>query len=134
MRRRSKKTQARANECKAFRRELAAEVGRCELCGHNPSRVRKGGVRWALCVHEIARGIHRQKALDKRYAVLILCWHCHMERIHNGPEKWPEAKQLAVLKRGRPDDYSLKAYNALVGYGPNRIAEEDVEQYMEKGR
>jgi hypothetical protein len=125
MRRTSKKTAARQRQCKALRKELIAEVGRCEICGHDPQRQLCGSVQWDLCVHEIARGAHRQKALDKRYAVLVLCWACHTMRIH-GTEHWPEARQLAVLKRSRPDDYDLAAYNALIGYGQNRITEDDV--------
>jgi len=99
------------------------------MCGHDPSQIKLGQIGWALSVHEIARGTHRSKALDKRYAVLVVCWHCHENRIDNGKEQWPEARQLAVLKRSRPADFNLAAYNQLVGYGPDRISEEDVERY-----
>ena len=129
MRPMSKKTAARTDECRPFREQLVLEVGRCEICGHDPSRVLSGDVAWALHVHEIARGPHRQKALDARYAVLVLCWHCHMERVH-GNEDWPEARQLAVLRRSRPQDYDLVSYNALIGRGKNRITEEDINCYV----
>jgi hypothetical protein len=36
--------------------------------------------------------------------------------------------QLAVLKKRRPADYDLAAYNRLIGLGPNRITEEDVSR------
>jgi len=127
MRRISKKTAARYDECRDFRRELVAEVGHCELCQHDPERVPPGQIRWSLQVHEIARGPLRQLAMDKRFAVLVLCFNCHFNRIH-GNEHWPEARQLAVLKRSRPTDYNLKAYNELVGYGPERITDADVER------
>lgn len=117
----SKKTAARNAECRDFRRNLVREVGRCELCDDPRRRKRKGD----LCVHEIARGCHRSKALDKRFAVLVLCPRCHMQRIH-GNETWPETRQLAILRKSRPCDYDLAAYNELVGYGPNRITEEEV--------
>ena len=116
----SAKTRKRIDECREFRLNIREEVGRCELCGGPPTD-------WGFSVHEIARGPNRLKALDKRYAVLVLCYDCHNERIHNGPEKWPEKKQLALLKRSWPDDFDLPSYNALVGYGPDRVTALDVE-------
>ena len=124
----SKKTAKRLDECRDFRRELVAWVRHCEICGHDPERVERGGVRWMLCCHEIARGPLRLKALDQRYALLILCYRCHMARVH-GDELWLEARQLAVLKKSRPEDYDLAAYNKLVGYGPKRITEADVGKW-----
>ena len=124
----SKKRAARNADCREFRRSLIAEVGHCELCGHDPRRVRPGNIAWALAVHEIARGCHRHKALDQRYAVLVVCWRCHEERLSSRAE-WPEARQLAALKRSRPGDYDLAAYNALVGRGPERVTEEEVLCY-----
>jgi len=124
----SPKTAARLADCRDWRKALVREVGRCELCGHDPRRVRPGGIAWALHVHEIARGRNRQKALDKRYAVLVVCWRCHEERL-SSRAAWPEARQLAALKRSRPFDYDLEAYNRLVSRGPERITEAEVEAY-----
>jgi hypothetical protein len=124
----SKKRRARIREVQGFRKGLIEEVGRCEVCGHNPDRMKTGHVQWTLVVHEIARGEHREKALDQRCAVLVLCWRCHAERIH-GPEEWPQARQLAVLRRSRPEDYDLEGFNALVGYGPRRITDKEVERW-----
>lgn len=81
-----------------------------------------------LCCHEIACGPHRQKALDKPFALLVLCWGCN-EYAVTAKREWPEARQLAVLRARRPKDYDLPAYNALVGYGPDRITEEDVGKW-----
>ena len=125
LRRISKRTAARKAECRQFREQLRREVGRCEICQHDPSQAKFGQIAWALHVHEIARGGHRQKAVDKAYAVLVLCWHCHVERVH-GSEHWPEARQLAVLKTSRPQHFDLAKYNALIGLGPDRITEEEV--------
>jgi len=127
MRRQSKQTAARERACREFRRQLIMEVRCCELCGHDPGRPGSGRISWALLPHEIARGPSRQAALDKRFAILVLCYLCHVDRIH-GNEDWPEARQLAVVKRSRPQDFDLAAYNKLKGYGPNRITEEDVDQ------
>lgn len=111
---------------KRFRENLKTTVGRCEICGKDHYRYVPGCQSFRLDVHEIARGVNREKALDKPYALLVLCAACHIQRIH-GNEDWPEARQLAVLKRSRPGDYDLAKYNALVGYGPQRITEEDVD-------
>ena len=128
MRRQSKKTAARERECREFRRALVAEVGRCELCGHmgwvvpSTSAHKRG-----LCCHEIARGIHRQKALDQRCAILVVCPICHDEL-----DGWPEERQLAVLKRSRPANVDLAAYNALIGWGESRITAADVDAWDRK--
>lgn len=85
-----------------------------------------------LAVHEIASGTHRQKALDKPYAVLVLCWQCN-----SGPfqdrSQWPESKQLALLARRRPKDFDLTAYLKLTS--PNamwRIEIEEILEWMEE--
>lgn len=124
MRRQSRKAAKRAAETRQFREQFIQEVGCCELCGYNPSL--PGGYVRPLACHEIARGQARQRALDQRCAILVLCQECHMRRIH-GPEDWPEARQLALLRRSRPDDFDLSQYNLIVGYGPDRISEEDVD-------
>jgi len=120
----SDKSAARYCLRSVFRFELLNEVGCCELCH---SARKRPNPNW-LHLHEIARGSIRQLAMDKRFAVLVLCCDCHINRIHSN-EYWPEARQLAVLKRSRPADYDLIAYNELVGYGPDRITEADVDVY-----
>jgi len=114
MRRISAKTRKRIEECRPFREQFKAEVGRCEVCGK----------RWGLQIHEIARGSSRSAALDKRYAILVLCFECHLE-----VDGWPRAKQLAVLKRSRPADLDLEAFNVLCGNDPGHITMEDVDAH-----
>ena len=128
MRHQSKKTAARLRKARRFRGALREEVGHCELCDHNPYAAKPGKVSWALHVHEIARGSHRQKALDKRFALMVVCVVCHDFKLSSRKE-WPEARQLAALRHSRPRDYDLKAYNKLIGCGPNRITEEEVEAW-----
>lgn len=125
MKRMSKKTASRASDVRDFRLDLIREIGVCEICGHDPARAKAGFLAWRLDLHEIARGVNRQAALDKRYALLCLCYKCHLERIH-GELNWPESRQLAALKRSRPQDYNLVAYNLLIGRGPKRITEKDI--------
>lgn len=115
MRRKSPKSRAADKAAKA----LLLTIPRCELC-------RK---RVATDCHEIARGIHRMRARGQRIASLGVCRECH-DKLSSRAE-WPEARQLAALRRSRPDQYDLAAYNALVGRGPCRITEEEVSVWKE---
>lgn len=78
-----------------------------------------------LSVHEIASGPLRNIALDKRFATLVLCWRCNCEMTNR--KLWPEPRQLGLLKKSRPQDYDLAAYNRLVNENaPHRITEDEV--------
>ena len=127
----SDKRKARMAEVREFRSNLVAEVGRCEVCGHDPTRVKPGQIAWSIACHEVANGPDRDKALDCRFAILVCCWLCNSEDLTD-KVKWPQARQLAVLKRSRPYDYDLAAFNELVGYGKDRITEAEVAQYEEE--
>lgn len=134
MRKVSKKRAKRNAQAKPFRDELRDRVGHCEICGHDPKRVRFGAIAWALHVHEIARGTaNRHKAMDKAYATLVVCFPCHSGPLESR-ELWPEERQLAALRRSRPNDYSLADYNTLVARGKRRITEEDVAQWLQKNQ
>ncbi len=130
MRRISKNKARRDAECRPFREQLKREVGHCEICGHDPTRVKWGDIAWRLGVHEIARGPFRDRAQDKPYAVLVVCYRCHTERLSSAAE-WPKARQLAALRRSRPEHHDLKAFNSLIDWGPDRISEEDVTAWAE---
>ena len=132
MNRVSKKTAARNAAVALFRKQLVQEIGYCELCNHNPRRMRFGQIAWRLDVHEIANGPNRQKALDKRFAVLVVCRACHMDRLSSRAE-WPEARQLAALRRSRPRDYSLEKYlETFYPNAPERITEEEVMAWINR--
>jgi len=129
MRRVSEKTAARIAEAREFRRDLVREVGHCEICGHDPRRVRPGKVRWSLCCHEILNGPLRMKCLDKRHSLLVLCWHCNSERVTD-KKAWPEARQLAALRRSRPQDYDLAAHLRLKNpNAPAAITQAEVDAW-----
>jgi len=123
----------REAEAKPFRQKLVADVGECENCGCSPSN--KQG-RMAdlvrLAVHEIASGTHRQKALDKPYAVLVLCWQCNSGPFQDRSE-WSESRQLALLARSRPKDFDLTAYLELTSpRAMRRIEIGEVLDWMEE--
>lgn len=118
-------------EVTAFRAALREEVGRCEICGAAPGRhVRNTPAELAaLNCHEIANGIHRQKALDKPFAILVLCAWCNQYAVTNKAE-WPQSRQLAVLQKKRPLHYDLAAFNHLVNpNAPDRITQEEVDDW-----
>jgi hypothetical protein len=118
---------------KPFRDKLIADVGKCEHCGCDPANRHGRMPELArLSVHEIASGIHRQNALDKAYAVLVLCWQCNSGPFQNRKE-WPEARQLALLARRRPGDFDLTAYLELTSPSAmRRITIEEVLEFMEE--
>ena len=104
-----------------MRDALRAEVSGCEICGNAKRK---------LDIHEICRGPTRQRALDKRYAILAVCRPCH-DKLGSAAE-WPEARQLALLKTRRPSDFDLGAYLELTSpRAPRRIEIEDVLEWME---
>lgn len=108
---------------------LLDEVHHCELCGYDRGKTEFGQVQWALHEHHIMRGPWRLCSTGKRFANLVLCYSCHIERIH-GNEHWPESRQLALLRSRRPADSDLKAYNELKGYGPDRITVKDLDKWL----
>lgn len=120
MRRMSKKAHNRYLESKPIRDSLRESVGACELCGST----------YLLDVHEISRGVHRQKSLDKLFCLLLVCRNCHQ---HLGSAaKWPEARQLALLADKRLFDWDLQAYLLLTNpRAPRRIEVNEVAAYME---
>lgn len=123
----SKKRSKRNAEAKVVRDAMVREalaVGGCEICGHSQRRPNRKFMASLsqLCVHEIANGPLREKAQDKRYATLVVCWRCNEALNDKGADGWPEARQLAVLAMVRPMDFDLRAYNELVNpRAPRRI-------------
>ena len=132
MKRQSKKARQRAAEAKPIRDALRQEVGQCEVCECSPEWPHRDlpPVMSQLDVHEICRGPHRQKALDKRYALLVVCRKCHDGPI-SSRKQMPEPKQLAILFQSRPWDFDLRAYLELTNPdAPSRISPNEVKHYM----
>lgn len=129
--RRSAKQKARADEAREVRQALIDAHPECMICGSSlrrPHRFRPAECS-RLCCHEIANGPLRQKALDKPYAILVLCWYCNGSVVTDKSE-WPESRQLALLRASTPQHYDLAAYNALVNpRAPRRITPEEVDAW-----
>lgn len=123
----------RESEAKPFRDSLVLNVGECENCGCSPSNKQGRMTELVrLAVHEIASGTHRQKALDKPYAVLVLCWQCNSGPFQDRAE-WSESRQLALLARSRPKDFDLTAYLELTSpRAMRRIEIGEVLDWMEE--
>lgn len=99
----AKRTAKHERDAWQFRYDLCAEVGRCEVCTRRkPTN--------ELAAHEVCSGNGlRQRALDKGFAILVLCKECHDK---TQIEKKP--RQLARLYLAAPDRFDLLAYNLLV--------------------
>lgn len=122
----------REAEAKPFRDKLVDDVGKCENCGCSPLRQGRMPELARLAVHEIASGTHRQKALDKPYAVLVLCWQCNSGPFQNRAQ-WPESKQLALLAFRRPKDFDLTAYLELTSpRAPRRIEISEITDWFDE--
>lgn len=107
---------------KKLRDRLREDVGRCEICG------RSGCV---LDIHEICRGSFRERALDKLFAVLVVCRSCHEEL--GSAAMWPESRQLAIIADKRLQDWSLKDYLRLTSpRAPKRIELKEVVAHMDR--
>lgn len=93
----SNRRRKRIAETSDFRQEFRERVQLCEFCGAPGTEI-----------HEIANGASRSEALDKLYAILLLCESCH-EQLH----KMDKAAALAVLQISRPFEYSLPKFWTL---------------------
>lgn len=133
MRQKSITRKKREADAKPFRDKLIADVGECEHCGCSPDQRHGRMPELArLAVHEIASGIHRQNALDKPFATLVLCWQCNSGPFQDRKE-WPEARQLALLARKRPKDFDLAAYLELTSpRAMRRITIDEILGFMEE--
>lgn len=122
MRNLSEKRRKRNLEAKPVRDTLR-EIGKCEICGKTTGK---------LDVHEICRGVHREAALDKPFALLLVCRRCHEDKLGSASE-WPEARQLAALAKSRPSQFNLQAYLELTSpRAMRRIEINEVLEWMDE--
>lgn len=86
-----------------------------------------------LCITEIHSGRgNRLKCLDKPFGLLAVCVFCNQKFTDRA--RFPEARQLAILMEVAPHRYDLFAYNELVGYGQQRILQEEVDAWSQLTR
>lgn len=117
----SKTRQALMRNVKPIRDSLRAEVGCCEICGKTNG---------TLDIHEIGRGCSRALCLGERCALLLVCRKCHEEKLSHASE-YPEARQLAVLAKSRPNEFSLSDYLTITSpRAPKRIEMHDVLEWL----
>jgi hypothetical protein len=102
MKKNSTKRAAENRVADKWRLALCQAIERCEYCGkRRPYN--------AICVHEILCGPLRRLAMDKEYAVLVVCaLECHAKVALES-----DARQLARLYHSRGYDYDLEAFHAL---------------------
>ena len=108
---------------KPFRdRYLAAHL-LCEVCLK----------RKAIEVHEICRGAHREKSLDKEFAVLAVCRTCHDDL--GNYAIWPVSRQLALKVIRSPELFGLNfdVVNELRGNSETEFECADVFKHLQVG-
>jgi hypothetical protein len=134
MRRVSLKRAELNRRAKPVRDRMISQAGQCMLCGCSPKKPNtKLPLEMSqLCVHEIANGPVRSKAIDKPYATLVSCWACNGGPL-NDKGLYPETRQLAILLQEAPEEYDLEAYIQLTSpQAPNRITQEEVNEWWRR--
>lgn len=119
----SQKRRLREASARPVREALKESVARCEFC-------LKPREPHLLACHEIANGNGmRQKALDKPFAILVVCLEPWGQPLcHATVQSWSEAKQLALLYLVSTR-FDLQAYLELTSpRAPRRIEQRDVDQ------
>ena len=109
------------------RNDWSQDHTKCMVCGwerYDPSQPEK----WTLATHEIPRGIYRQAALVCPAAWLRLCNVCHEEI--GDYSIWPLEWQLAIKKRGDPENYDRVMVNRLRDRQPDAITEDEVDAFV----
>lgn len=77
------------------------------------------------CVHEMARGIHRDKAFKERFAWWSTCSACNCELLTDYAI-WPLARQLAGKWINDREYFNLLAFNRLRGLADGAITMTEV--------
>lgn len=112
-------------EVKPLRQELISAAGRCMACRVSASHAR-------LDCHEILNGPLRDKTLGEACSLLVLCWICNSNEMTD-KNKWPIARQLALLQERDPDSYDLTRFNWLRNpNAPRFVTQDEVDQFREE--
>jgi hypothetical protein len=104
-------------EADKWRKEFLATISRCEYCGKHGD----------LCLHEIARGSHRSKAITAPYAILAV----HPLVCHEAVGLESVERQLARLYLVDASRLDLVAFNRLRGRSDTAIVFADLSRDIE---
>lgn len=102
---------------KPSRTDFARQFQRCWFCW----------TVYPLETHEIARGVHRSKAVVEPTAWLRVCNRCH-----DTVAGMTIAQQLAMKKVNDPENYDRVAVNRLRGRAAEAVTEADVDAEVER--
>lgn len=119
MRHTSKKRATLMRKWGPIRAAFVMETNFCWVCGRT----------WNLCVHEMARGSHREKALTERLTWLVACGQCNSGPLHDHRE-WPLARQLALKYMHDQEHFDLVGFNRLRDREPDAITFDQVEKWV----
>lgn len=117
----SKKRARLMRRVSPLRKAYLEEYTHCMVCGVAPANQ----------VHEMARGSHREAALETPCAWLATCWSCN-HLLLTDASRYPIARQLAIKFLRDPGRFDLGEFNALRGRAPGAITWEDVEIWLEE--
>jgi hypothetical protein len=103
--------------------ELINRVGKCEFCRN---------AYFGITQHEISRGSQRLTARLEPAASIVVCPDCHMT-LHELPKHLQVLIGLAILRRSRPEDYSLKRFIEIeCPHAPQRYQQRDIDLWSER--
>lgn len=101
MRPRTPKRAAQDRQANQWRQQRCYEIGACELCGTRDLTI--------LSLHEVVRGGVRRFVYTNPALTICLC---NGERdCHTFVSRWSAAKQIALLRIRRPNDFSFTEFN-----------------------
>ena len=101
------------------RNKFLLEAGYCWTCGEPTN----------LTCHEIARGIHREKALAERMTWLCVCWRCNSDELTDAA-RWPLEKQLAVKWIYDREYFHVEGVCLLRGRQPDAILFSEISPWI----
>ena len=96
---------------------------RCWVCGLPE------GIGRFLQIHEIARGVHRSKAITEPCCWMRVCSACH-----DTLAGMSIAQQLAMKFLNDPENYDRQWVNVIRGRAPDAVSVEEVMEAVEKLR
>lgn len=111
---------AKARKADVLAAKFKETIPVCEVCRRKP----------ATDCHEIWRGGLRLKCRGKRYGCLGVCRECHDDL--DDTKKWTKARQLAILRRSRREDFDLETVmREFYKPGSRAVTLEEIDAWTE---